>query len=163
MCSSDLRPATSAPPSSTPNRTRSTTPGADRLGTTSYPVPGDAIVVAPSGADSAPGTLRAPLRTIGAAIARAVSGSTIVVRAGVYREALEINGTHLTLQAYPGEAVTIRGARVVTGWTARNGVWEHAGWTPRFARTVPAAVQHSHPLANAPDMVFVDEIGRAHV
>lgn len=150
----------SAPPAPT---LRTPTPGAAKLGATTYDVPSDAIVVAPGGHDTAAGTVADPLRTVGAALARAADGATVVLRGGVYRESLLVSGRRVTLQAYPNEAVAVRGSRVVTGWTASGSVWTRSGWAPRFPRTTPAVVQRSHPMANAPDMVFVDGVGLRQV
>src|SRR5919202_1622371 len=57
--------------------------------------------VAPGGDDANPGTLAAPLRTIGRAVALAQLGTTIVVRGGVYNEAVVIDHGAFTLEAYP--------------------------------------------------------------
>ncbi len=77
-------------------------------------------------ANTATGTRERPYKTIQAAINRAANNDTIVVRGGVYREAVEINGKNgLTLQPRPSadtpgapyEGVVIQGALPVTGWT----------------------------------------------
>ncbi len=131
--------------------------GAMPIGTTAYVIPGGAFFVSvTSGSDAARGTLSAPWKTISHAISAAPSGSTLVIRAGVYREGLTINGKRLTLQPYPNEAVFVRGSNVVTSWVASAGVWRRDGWSYQFPRQMPILVLASHPMANAPDMVFYD-------
>src|SRR5262245_61487198 len=61
-------------------------PGAAGVGTTAYKVPGGALVVSPSGRDGAAGTEKDPLRTVAAAIEKAHSKDTIVLRGGTYHE-----------------------------------------------------------------------------
>ena len=105
-------------------------------GSTSYPVPPDAVAVAPSGDDAAPGTLAAPVRTVARAIALARPGQTVVLRAGEYHESVEVPaGKRLTVQAYPGEAVWFDGSSAVQGWTRSGSGWMHPGWTVRFDST----------------------------
>lgn len=55
------------------------------------------VWVASYGNDTAPGTLFQPKRTIGAAILIAAPGTSIMVKAGVYRENLSLNGTPGTM------------------------------------------------------------------
>jgi hypothetical protein len=69
--------------------------------------------VAPSGSDSAPGTLRRPWRTVQRALDALEPGETALVRAGVYRENLSLTraGTRkktITIRSYPGERVLLR-------------------------------------------------------
>lgn len=64
--------------------------------------------VAPDGDDSHPGTLGQPLRTVQRAVDLARAGDTILVRAGVYREAVVLSesgeeGRPIVLKNYPGE------------------------------------------------------------
>jgi parallel beta-helix repeat protein len=78
------------------------------------PTPGRTIVVATNGKDDAPGTVAAPMRTIGKAIERVEPGDTILVRAGRYPDVWneanamfrDIDGrpdAWIKLAAYPGE------------------------------------------------------------
>lgn len=74
------------------------------------------LYVSPSGSDTAAGTLAAPFRTIPVAIAAAVPGTTIYLRAGTYAPTTPIaitkSGTAAlpyTLRAYSGEAVLLDG------------------------------------------------------
>jgi parallel beta-helix repeat protein len=69
--------------------------------------------VAPSGSDSAPGTLRRPWRTIQRAVDALGPGETTFVRGGTYRENLSLTraGTRtrtITIRNYPRERVVLR-------------------------------------------------------
>jgi parallel beta-helix repeat protein len=89
----------------------------------------------PVASDENAGTRDRPLRTISAALARAVSGDTVWIAPGTYRELLhfprggESPDRPIRLVAVEG-AVSIRGSDVVTGWRpAGRGVWTRSGWT----------------------------------
>ncbi|HEY1737438.1 MAG TPA: Ig-like domain repeat protein [Acidimicrobiia bacterium] len=151
--------ARAAAPSASPAAASgpSGTPGAAPLGTTSYPIPtSGAYFVAPTGSDKAAGTQAAPWATLGHAVGVAPTHSTIVMRAGIYREADIINSKALTIQPYPNEAVIVRGSNVVTGFVQSGTTWVLKNWTYQFPRQNARAVDAQHPLANAPDQVFVD-------
>jgi len=151
--------------------------GSVPVGTAAYPVPAGAIYVSNgNGNDGASGAVSAPLKTIGAAISKAASGQTIVVRAGTYHESLTVgvSKTNLTIQAYPNEAVWLDGSSVVTGWTQRGTTWVHSGWTKRFDHSASFTtgsnaggfVNPAYPMAAWPDQVFVggqqlDQVGSA--
>lgn len=156
--------------------------------TTSYPMPDEAVVMAPDGFDEAPGTVSAPVRTLNRAVELAANGGTIVLREGEYRDwfsgdfgdRVGVITKDLTFQAYPGESPWISGADLVDAsrWTQRG----HDEWvldwaTPQFcdgqyysrrlsAQSVepnngPCAHADmsdnpSNPVANDPQMVFVD-------
>ena len=106
------------------------------VGSARYPVPSGAVFVSKSGSDWASGTLAAPLRTIQRAINIAPSGRTIVVRAGIYHESINIPSNRtFTIQAYPGEAVWLDGSSAVTGWVRSGSVWVKSGWTAAFNST----------------------------
>jgi fibronectin type 3 domain-containing protein/regulation of enolase protein 1 (concanavalin A-like superfamily) len=82
--------------------------------------------VAPTGSDSNFGDLARPLRTIQEAANRAAPGDTVLVRAGVYREAVTVprSGTAsapITFKPYNNEVVTVSGADPVTGWAKHSG------------------------------------------
>jgi mannuronan 5-epimerase len=127
---------------------------------TAYPIPGGAIYVSPSGVDTNPGTLAAPLRLLRTAVSRAASGATIVLRTGDYRESLtSLGGKRLTIQAYPHEQAWMTGSVPISGWAADGTAWRKDGWTYRFVRTIdPNYIDPAYPLAGYPDMVFVDGI-----
>ncbi len=135
-------------------------PGALRLGTTNYPIPAvQAFFVAPTGNDAANGARATPWRTLGHAVAAAPAGATVILRAGIYREGVQISGKRLTLQNYPSEAVIVRGTQVTTGFVVAvaGKSWVRSGWNHQFPRQGPAKMlRRAAPLANAPDMVFVD-------
>ncbi|MGI8330594.1 right-handed parallel beta-helix repeat-containing protein [Actinomadura scrupuli] len=153
-----------APPSTKVTAGRAPAYGPVPIGKTRYPVPAGARFVAPGGNDTAAGTRSAPWRTLAHAVQRAPAGSAIVLRKGVYRESLEINRRHLTIQSYPGEAVWFDGSRRVTGWVRDGSVWRKDGWTTRFDNTDPTRgrdwvfqmTDPHYPMARWPDQVFVD-------
>ncbi|QKG23085.1 right-handed parallel beta-helix repeat-containing protein [Actinomadura verrucosospora] len=140
------------------------------MGSTAYPVPAGALFVAPSGDDNAAGTLREPLRTLGAAVAKAPVQGTIVLRGGTYHESVKVPaGRKLTIQSASHEAVWLDGSSPVTGWRQENGAWVHDGWTARFdaspTYTSGAApsddpdfqfVSPDHPMAAHPDQLWID-------
>ena len=77
----------------------------------------------------APNSISTPWRTIETAVRQAVAGDTIVVRGGIYQEAVgwgARKGTStapITLQAYAGERVVIRGTLAFKGadyWIVRG-------------------------------------------
>ena len=125
---------------------------------TAYPIPPDAVFVAPNGKDRNPGTKRAPLLTIGAAMELAPSGGTIVIRRGTYRESLPDLAKPLTFQPYPHEKVWLKGSIPVTGWVREGKFWRKDGWSPGFCRDCyhPDNIDPQYPNAGQPDQVFVD-------
>ncbi|MDQ3639999.1 MAG: right-handed parallel beta-helix repeat-containing protein [Actinomycetota bacterium] len=124
----------------------------------SYPVPSGAVVVATWGSDANAGTASAPLRTIAAAVGRAAAGSTIVIRGGTYRETLGTISKRLVYQPYPGEAVSLRGSAVVSGWVSDGSIWRRDNWTAEHCQSCYPwnAIDPAYPLAGKPDMVFRD-------
>lgn len=76
--------------------------------------------VSPSGNDNNVGSIDYPFLTIQEAYNTAVAGNTINLRAGTYRESVNINTHNITLQAYNNEAVIISGTDVYNNLT----------WTP---------------------------------
>jgi len=62
-----------------------------------------------------------PFKTIQLAVNAAVSGDSIVIRKGVYREQVLLSKGNLTIVPYGNEEVTISGAEPVTGWTSAGG------------------------------------------
>ncbi len=167
-------PTTPSGPSSAGDPTIDTTgtrfaTGAAAIGSTSYAVPSGAIVVSPSGSDSAAGTLAAPYATVQKALNAAPSGATIVLRAGSYHESLTVpSGKKLTVQSYPKEAVYLDGSTPVSGWAKSGSVWKAGGWnhvfdaSPTFTRGAPDGtaagwqfVNPSYPMAAHPDQLWV--------
>ncbi len=84
---------------------------------------------APKAADTNPGTRARPLKTISAAAKKVEPGDTVLVRPGVYREAvhLTVSGTEskpITFRSETPHAAVVDGADVVTGFTPETaGVW----------------------------------------
>ncbi|KQR53536.1 hypothetical protein ASF88_01240 [Leifsonia sp. Leaf336] len=144
--------------------------GAAAIGSTSYAVPSGAVVVSPSGSDSAAGTLAAPFATVQKALNAAPNGATIVLRGGTYHESLTVpGGKKLTVQSYPKEAVYLDGSSVVGGWAKSGSVWRATGWnhvfdsSPTFTRGAPDGtasgwqfVNPSYPMASHPDQLWVN-------
>ncbi len=146
------------------------TAGSAPVGSTSYAVPSGAVVVSPSGSDSASGTLAAPVRTVARATAIARSGGTIVLRGGSYHESVMLPREKvLTVQSYPGEAAWLDGSSVVSGFTRSGNAWVRSGWavsfdrSPTYARGAPDSttpayqwINPSYPYAAWPDQVWMD-------
>ena len=153
------------------------TAGSAPLGTTNYAVPSDAIFVSPQGLDQASGSKTAPLRTVSAAISRAASGATIVLRAGTYHESATIPaGKRLTIQSYPGEIVWFDGSRIVNNWVSDGTIFSAGNWTAQFDAsptfTFGAAdgttagwsfVNPQYPMAAHPDQVWIDGVAQKQV
>jgi trimeric autotransporter adhesin len=143
------------------------------VGQAQYPVPTNAIFVAPNGDDAASGTHTSPLRTVSAAIAKAGSGATIVLRGGTYHESVTIPPAKsgITIQAYPSERVWFDGSTVVSGWTQVGRTWVHRGWTAHFDHSASFThgdnsggfVNPAYPMAAWPDQVFIDGVGLKQV
>jgi hypothetical protein len=91
-----------------------------------YEVPRDAghvYYVAPDGKDDAAGSLEAPT-TLGAAIAKVVTGDAIILRGGVYRTGGLFLNQGITLQPYRDEQPVLKGTQVADKWESlRDGVW----------------------------------------
>lgn len=145
--------------------------GAAPLGSVSYPVPSGALFVSVgSGRDSNAGTSSAPLKTVAAAISKAKSGGTIVLRAGYYHEAVVIpTNKPLTIQPYLKDVVWFDGSSTLSGFTASGTTWKVSNWT--FAPTSvmngvadnPGFVDPAHPMAARPDQVFYDGVAMKQV
>src|SRR5262245_28215324 len=77
------------------------------LKATADPIPASGVYfVSPAGNDAYAGTsLTTPLQTIQHAVRAAPAGSTIVIRAGTYRESIVSLRKPLTFQPYPHEQV----------------------------------------------------------
>ena len=124
---------------------------------TAHPVPPDAVHVAPGGSDRHAGTRDHPLRTIAAALERVPPGGTVVLRAGIYREALGGLSKPVTLQPAPGETAWLKGSVVVAEWRREGDVWVHRGWESLCATCFdPGNIDPARPLAGRPEQVFVD-------
>ncbi|TYT24867.1 right-handed parallel beta-helix repeat-containing protein [Luteimonas viscosa] len=130
----------------------------------SYEVPGQGTVyyVAPDGTANATGAELARPTTIESAIARVVTGDTIVLRGGTYRTGgLQLN-QGITLQPYRDERPVFKGTRVASEWEElRDGVWR-TKWTTLFPAQPLAWWRREREGMRTPlhrfnnDMVFVD-------
>jgi hypothetical protein len=156
--------------------------GALTIGTASYTAPGDAIYISTTGNDtSGNGSVGSPYASLTKAITMAVTGNTIVLRAGVYNDGGDTQGSSatdgvridnkaLTIQNYPNEAVWFDGSRVASSWTQSGATWSTSydrvyDRSPTNTRgadddTEPnwQWVNPSYPYAPWPDMVFVDGV-----
>lgn len=143
--------------------------GAAEPGATAYAVPSGAIVVSPTGSDSAAGTAAAPVRTLGRAVAIAAAGKTIVLRAGTYNESVVVD-KRLTIQAWPNEAVWLDGSIPVTSWTASSGRWS-TSWTIEFdssatydrGSTDTSWIDPAYPMAAHPEQVWINGVAQRQV
>lgn len=73
---------------------------------------GATYYVSTSGSDTAAGTLSAPLRTVQAAVNKAVAGDTVIIRGGTYAERPVLTGkgtaaARITVKSYTGEKANI--------------------------------------------------------
>jgi hypothetical protein len=129
-----------------------------------YPVPasGHVYYVAPDGKADAAGTELAAPTTIETAIARVVTGDTIVMRGGTYRAGGLALNQGITLQPYADERPILKGTRVAGKWEAlRNNVWR-TSWPTLFPAKPLGWWQRGREGMRTPlhrfnnDMVFVD-------
>ncbi len=137
--------------------------GAAALGSTNYAIPSGAIFVSPSGSDSNSGTQASPVKTVNAAVSKASSGKTIVLRGGTYHESVTVASNKVvTIQNYPGEVVWFDGSKQISNWTKSGSVWVTSGWTAEFGASMggdaafKARFIGTNPMAADPDMVFVN-------
>jgi hypothetical protein len=106
--------------------------------------------VATTGADTNPGTLDQPFRTIQHAATQAAPGDTVLIRQGIYRETVTpprsgLAGSPITFQAYNGEAVTVSGADQIPA----------SSWTPNDTHVYRADMPWTLDDSN---QVFVDGV-----
>jgi hypothetical protein len=145
--------------------------GAASVGTTSYSIPSGALFVdGANGSDSKSGTSSSPLKTVKAAVSKATSGKTIVIRKGTYHETVVVPGTKtLTIQAYPNEAVWFDGSVPVRSWTQSGSKWVTSGWKAEFSSSMGGDAHFksrfigSNPMAADPDQVFIDGVALKQV
>lgn len=127
--------ATTPPPSTVSPTLRSVLAASGADLNTDYPIPAGAIFAAPGGSNANAGSRDKPVQSIAAAIAKAPSGGTVVLRGGTYRESVGSVNKRLTIQAYPHEYPVISGADVVTGWAgSAAGIWRTTSWASPFAQ-----------------------------
>jgi trimeric autotransporter adhesin len=165
-------PALATPPAPLPQPSAqapvpvpASSPGSAPVGTTRYTVPSGAIFAEPRGDDKGNGTEASPYGSAATALAKAPSGSTIVLRGGSYHESVQVGFLKaLTVQSYPGEAVWFDGSSPVAGWKQSGATWYVDGWNYNFDHRVSfsAGVDESsrwllpeYPMAGYPDQVWV--------
>ena len=121
-----------------------------------YTIPSGALFVSPNGNDANAGTSAAPKKTIKSAVTAGTTGSTVVVRAGTYRESVGVVTKKITIQAYPHEQVWVKGSTVATGFTASGSYWKR-NWTSTLCSNCYAssALDPLHPAAGSPEQVFL--------
>ena len=94
------------------------------------------LFVSPSGSDTNPGTLGAPMQTLAATVPLLSPGNTLYLRAGTYRETLNPTtsgslNAPITIAAYGNETAVITGCDQLTGaWTLTgSGIYSTSvGW-----------------------------------
>lgn len=134
-------------------------------GKTNYAVPSNAMYVVPAGSrTSGSGSKASPIAGVQRAINAAPSGSTLVLRAGTYRESVAVPfRKKLTVQSAPGEAVWFDGSRRVSDWTRSGSTWV-APWSTFFDSRVSFTagqdetswwVNRAYPMAGHPDQVWL--------
>ena len=111
----------------------------------------ETFYVSQSGADTAPGTAAAPLRTIQQGVSTLKPGDTLLIGPGIYRERVDITRggamqAPVTISALPGAHVVVSGAdRLRDGWSrpdgSPDGVYMHV-WTYRFPISGPNELSH---------------------
>lgn len=126
------------------------------------PTAGTVYYVAPDGDSNAPGTSLTRATTLESAVARVVTGDTIVLRGGIYRTgSLQLN-QGITIQPYRDEKPVLKGTQVAKEWQElRDGVWrtkwsklypaQPLGWWRREREGMRTPL---HRFNN--DMVFID-------
>lgn len=128
------------------------------------------MFVAPTGSDSASGTLESPLATVGSAVAKAAMGGWVLIRAGVYHESVLVpEKKGVTIRSYKDEAVWFDGSTILEGWEWSGGSWVHRNWTakfdhsPTYTRGAPdntteswRFVSENYPMAAHPDQFWID-------
>ncbi len=98
---------------------------------------GASYYVATTGSDGATGAIGDPWRTIDYGGGRLNPGDTLFVRAGTYRESVDINpgsgpGAMVIVRAYPGETVYLKGSFELTGWSLYSGSVYSAPFDPQW-------------------------------
>lgn len=73
------------------------------------------IFVSPQGGTEGNGLIQNPVVTIKKALQMAQSGDEIVLRAGIYKEEINVSKSHLTIRNYPGEVAILDGSGLIPG------------------------------------------------
>jgi parallel beta-helix repeat protein len=129
-----------------------------------YEVPktGRVHYAAPNGSAEAAGSALEQPTSLEAAIQKATTGDTIVLRGGVYRTGGLITSQGITLQPYADEQPVIKGSELASAWTAQpNGLWR-TSWKKLFPAKPADWWRRERNARHTPlhlfnnDMVFVD-------
>jgi parallel beta-helix repeat protein len=117
------------------------------------------VYVATNGSDSNSGSLASPKATIANAISTVANGGQVILRAGTYREEVEINNKRVSISAFSGETVWIDGSTTIAGtWTQLSGPtrWSTpwTQWQPVTTDTTTYPQLVGNPLAGDPMMVW---------
>jgi len=119
----------------------------------------------PAARDDGAGTAAEPFATIGRAAAAVKAGDTVVIRGGVYREAVTVEAggnaeAPITFRAAPGETVIVSAADLVTKWrkVEADGNVFRTDWPHRFItwnKTYAHPDDDYHLLIGRCEQVFV--------
>lgn len=129
-----------------------------------YDVPktGHVFYVAPDGAAAAAGQALETPTSLESAVARAVTGDTLILRGGVYRTGSLLLSQGVTLQPYEEERPILKGTELATDWKpAANSTWQ-TRWTKLFPATPADWWRKDRNIAQTPlhlfnnDMLFVN-------
>ena len=84
-----------------------------------------AYYVSTNGLDANPGSPSLPFLTIQRAVDVAVSGETVYVQGGDYREAVTVTKSGIAIEAHTNESPVIKGSVLQTEWTLYDGaIWK---------------------------------------
>lgn len=133
------------------------------VGAAVYAIPGGAVLyVSTTGNNANPGTLASPKASLAGAISAANSGTTIILREGVYtEEVVTPSNKTLTIQAYPDEEVWFDGSVVYSSWSG-SGPWTSptVDWPAISASNYP---QVGDGLAHLPEQVWIDDVAQTQI
>lgn len=136
------------------------------------PASGRVVFVAPEGRAEADGAALERPTALAAAIARVVTGDTIVLRGGTYRTGGLVLSQGVTLQPFADERPVLKGTEIATAWEkVADGRWR-TRWTKLFPAAPADWWRRERHEKDTPlhrfnnDMVFVDgelleSVGRA--
>jgi hypothetical protein len=128
----------------------------------------DVYVVALTGSDGNPGTAARPFATLQKAADMARAGDKVVVKGGLYRQAVHLHNSGTALApiqfvADPPGAVVVSGADVETGWTRVSGdapvyqiPWDHLFEIDRRDGKPIEAHPEDEPLWGRAEQVIAD-------
>ena len=136
--------------------------------TSGYTEPAGAKYVAPTGTDSATcGAKSSPCRTITQAVGNSSAGTTILLRAGTYREKVPKLTKALNFQAYPSEKPWMDGSVDISAgyngnpWAASGATWQMSNWNPSLCYnrlTCVGRVKHYNASGTQDGFEYVDSL-----